>query len=267
MTSEAEVLEQAWQKWLDAIPKRVSRRRFGSTETPVRLLEGLEAVCEGFRPFGSARAMLVREVPDGLFRGIVGAYGSIRGARHCLLMVGHGDAAAEVGYVGEAAVLEATALGLGTCWVGGLFDRATAAQLVVLAPGERIFAISPVGRVPEVKRLEERLMSAVARARTRRPLEVVARGAGSWPGWARSGAEAARLAPSAVNRQPWRFSKEGHSVLVAQDSEKDTYRIPKRLDCGIAMLHFELGARGAGMAGEWRLEPSPKTASFHPGRR
>jgi hypothetical protein len=136
--------------------------------------------------------------------------------------------------------------------------------MVTLASGERVFAVSPVGQAPPAKGIDERLMATVARSRTRRTLETLGSGVGSWPGWARSGLEAARLAPSAVNRQPWRFSMEDRTVVLTQDTEKDPYRIPKRLDCGIAMLHFELGARGAGMPGAWRPENSSRVAAFVP---
>ncbi len=265
-SGEAGVDEGTWQRWAEAVPRRTSRRRFEDREVSSGVLEALERVCQGFRPFGPARAVLVREAPAGLFRGIVGSHGRVQGAPHCLVMAGPGASPAEVGYVGEAAVLEATALGLGTCWVGGLFDPATARALVDPAPGERVFAVSPVGYPTREKGLQERLMSAVARSRTRKPPETVAPGVGGWPPWAARGVEAARLAPSALNRQPWRFELSAEAVVLRVDSPRDTYRIPKRLDCGIAMLHFELGARSAGAPGTWALAEPPRVAVYRRGR-
>ncbi|MBO8128679.1 MAG: hypothetical protein H0Z39_05715 [Peptococcaceae bacterium] len=52
------------------------------------------------------------------------------------------------------------------------------------------------------------------------------------------------------------------SVTVAVDNEKDSYHISKRLDCGIAMLHIELGARFAGVRGRWEHLSSPGVARF-----
>ncbi|MDI3546615.1 MAG: hypothetical protein PWR10_267 [Halanaerobiales bacterium] len=50
-----------------------------------------------------------------------------------------------------------------------------------------------------------------------------------------------------VNRQPWRFRFSDGGVTISVDNpDKDLYS--KRLDCGIAMLHFELGARKKGVA-------------------
>ena len=63
--------------------------------------------------------------------------------------------------------------------------------------------------------------------------------------------EAARVAPSAVNRQPWRFTISDGSILVGLDQSRDTFHVSRRLDCGIAMLHLELGARHSGASVEW----------------
>ncbi|MRR12981.1 nitroreductase, partial [bacterium] len=84
-----------------------------------------------------------------------------------------------------------------------------------------------------------------------------------WPAWAQSAAAAAQVAPSAMNRQPWRFSFSEAGLLVST-SAVEVPRAPKRLDCGIAMLHLELGAFGQGVTGSWRLLRSPDVALFVP---
>ena len=57
------------------------------------------------------------------------------------------------------------------------------------------------------------------------------------------------MAPSAVNRQSLRFKVAEDNITVAVDSIKDSFGIAKRLDCGIAMLHLELGAMAGGVSG------------------
>lgn len=254
---------ERFARWHLAARARVSRRRFDPTPVLAAAQAALGEHCRVFRPLGPARAELVPEAPRDLFRGIVGAYGAVKGAPSCLVFVGPADAQAQVGYVGEAAVLEATALGLGTCWVAGLFRPKRAAELVDAAPGERVFAVSPVG-VPEGRKsVEERLMSGAVRARSRRAVEEIAPGATAWASWAARGVEAARLAPSALNRQPWRFRREGEGVIVSVDGP-DTHGISKRLDCGIALLHFEVGAWAAGASGQWEFLSPPDVAVFRP---
>jgi len=160
-------------------------------------------------------------------------------------------------------VLEATARGLDTCWVGGLFDAGAAARFVSLADGERILAVSPLGHARVEVTFKERVILGTARAKHRRPLDVIAPGHEGWPTWAQRAVETARIAPSATNRQPWRFSlgDDGLSVAFAGT---DTPRVSKRLDCGIAMLHAELGARAEGVAGRWVLDGGDTVARYEP---
>ncbi len=96
--------------------------------------------------------------------------------------------------------------------------------------------------------------------KSRKPAEEIAPGCDAWPRWAQAGVEAARLAPSAMHRQPWRFALHGEAVTVSF-AGPDTYKVSKRLDCGIAMLHFELGALGEGVAGRWELVDSGATVA------
>jgi hypothetical protein len=65
-----------------------------------------------------------------------------------------------------------------------------------------------------------------------------------------------------MNRQPWRFEVGTNTITVAVDNLHDTYNIPKRLDCGIAMLHLELGALAAGVNGTWEFLLPPRVARF-----
>ena len=61
---------------------------------------------------------------DKVFRGMIGSYGRINGAPAFIAFIGDMQSQyvqEEVGYTGEGIILEATALGLGTCWVGGFF--------------------------------------------------------------------------------------------------------------------------------------------------
>ena len=78
------------------------------------------------------------------------------------------------------------------------------------------------------------------------------------------------LRPPAWPPQLW-TSNPGASPFVrvpstlSTDGKKDPHGIPKRLDCGIAMLHFELGAWAAGMHGTWCPNPENPVAIFAPG--
>ena len=83
-----------------------------------------------------------------------------------------------------------------------------------------------------------------------------------WPDWAQAALESARLAPSAVNQQPWSFDLHKDSITVSIRSASMDLNVSRRLDCGIAMLHIELGAQSRGIYGTWEFLNQPDVARF-----
>ncbi len=229
--------------------------------------ERLAAFCRKYSPFEGARASLLLDAPPQMFTGwLLGVYGKVS-SPSALVFVGDRrlpDAAARAGYTGEAAVLEATALGFDTCWIGGGVRRGVVASVLGLGAHEHVYSISALGYARERTTMGERATSGMVRARKRRPLDTIAPGVARWPAWARAGVELARIAPSATNRQPWRFAQADDGVVRISFGGRDTPGISKRLDCGIAMLHFELGAREAGGSGRWELLSGPDVARWDP---
>jgi hypothetical protein len=258
------------ESWRRAIEQRYSRRSFSDQRIDEDMLLRLEALCETINASeDGVRVIVAPEMTAGVFRGIVGAYGKVSGAPSGLIFLGNTATThinERVGYHGEAAVLEATALGLDTCWVGGFFSREKAASYAVLAPEEQVFAVSPLGYAQATTSFSEKMLKRMAKSHKRKPLEEIAPGieSGTWPEWAVDAAAAARVAPSAVNRQPWRFRMEEASVVLYLDSPKDSYQIAKRLDCGIAMMHFETAALSKGMPGDWTFLEGTEVARYTP---
>ncbi|MEZ5124632.1 MAG: nitroreductase family protein [Thermoleophilia bacterium] len=259
--------------WYGAITARRSRRRFSPRVISASDLAALQAFCDRCRPDSGVRVAMRQghpEVYTGALQRIGGAYGRVEGAPWTAAFVGPDGAENDIGYVGEAFVLEATRLGLGTCWIAGSFDRSLAESLVSLREGERVHAITPVGHPLERKAFVERVMSGAVRSAARRQIEEIAptlkRGLGpahdAWPAWAITAVEAARLAPSGGNKQPWRFRLDS-DALVLSGAEKAYWTAP--IDFGIAMLHAELGAAYEGVRGVWQSLPEPDVARFVPG--
>jgi hypothetical protein len=237
-------------RWFDAVPVRSSRRAYASTPSATDLAE-LTAMAGSFAPFEDAHTIVVPLAPANLFSGIIGAYGRVSGPCAAIVfVVGPASPAADVhcGYTGEALVLEAQARGLGTCWMSGTFSRAVARTLPGLRADEVVRAVSPLGVPAERHTNVERLLYGKSRPRSRKSLEAIAPGIEMWPGWAAAGVRAAQVAPSAMNRQPWSFRYEEGAVVVGVHAAIGG---TGRLDCGIAMLHFELGARSEGSDGVW----------------
>lgn len=263
----ARVLAEDARRWLAAVPVRHARRSYTGDPVLTADLDALEALAARWAPWPHARVVVVREAPQSMFAGVIGAYGGISNAPSALAFIGVENERAEgVGYTGEGLVLEAASRGLDTCWVAGLFSARKTADLVGLGPGERIYAVAALGHARDRATVKERLLFAAGRSKHRRPLEEIAPGCESWPQWARSAVEAARMAPSAMNRQPWRFALEDDR-LVLRLAGVDTPRTSKHLDGGIAMLHAEVGAICAGMSGRWELLDGPDVAEFLPDPR
>ena len=254
------------ETWYAAIFERRSRRTFSSKPVESEKLERLQAVCRDFRPFPGARSELVLGSPEPVFKGLVGRYGRVNGAPHYIAFIGNMDApqAQEAtGYMGEGIILEATALGLGTCWVGGFFRPDAVRRDLTLSQNERVLSITPVGYPVDQEDFSERLLEGLAGSRRRKPLtDLVLEGSST--GWTGKAIEAARLAPSARNRQPWRFRVQDKYIVISEDGKPSFSSISRRLDCGIAMLHLELGARAAGKRGGWEFLNFPDVARFSP---
>ncbi len=207
------------------------------------------------------------ESVKGVFKGIVGSYGKIKDAPAFVAFIGNMDSASvqeEAGYTGEGVILEATALGLNTCWVAGFFKPERVASLVGIKSNERVLAVTPVGYARRFESLEEKLMTGFGRTHRRLPASKLIGGLGrdELPEWVRASIQAASLAPSAVNRQPWGFEVEDDSIIVYVRTGGPEFSVSKRLDCGIAMLHIEVAAMKCGVRGEWQFLKAPQVAKF-----
>jgi nitroreductase len=255
-------------RWCSVIETRRSRRHFNPNRPiEAEISTALDTVCKQFRPFPHARTCLVTESVQDVFKGIAGSYGKIKDAPAFIAFIGNMDSPyvqEEAGYTGEGVILEATALGLNTCWVGGFFRPQSAASLVEISKNERVLAVSPVGLALGTESTEEKMMTGFGRTHKRLPISRLVSGAAieKSPKWMRASVEAARLAPSAVNRQPWSFNLEDDGIRVSIRTSGAEFNVSKRLDCGIAMLHIEVAAQVSGCNGEWEFLQSPQVAKF-----
>lgn len=176
-----------------------------------------------------------------------GTYGMIRGAA-CFLPVmaqtsgNSGDAACRAADIAEQIVLWLTLQGVGTCWLGATYHGIGRPQADC-----RVLALIAAGIPAPKPHLLDRISRGISRSDTRRPLADlfdVAPGSIYLPAL-----EMVRLAPSAMNRQPWRAIEQGGTLHFYCD-RADDYR---DLDMGIAVAHF----RTAAPEGDWLRTESP----------
>lgn len=262
-------LQSFFNKWYYAVKLRKSRRKYTGEPLEKNLVIHLEDVCSILNSaVNGARAVVVSGDPNEIFKGVIASYGKIEGAPLCVGFLGDvrdENFQEKTGYLGESFILEAVSLGLSTCWVAGFFKPEEIKKHITLADYEKVLAVTSVGYVKQEYTVEERVISKVLlSSHKRKELKDLCSGLPEkdWPSWAKRALEAARLAPSAVNRQPWRFFIEEEAVSVSADSYKDSFWVPKRLDCGIAMIHIEVGAYYEGVEGNWEFLNHPGVAVF-----
>ena len=171
---------------------------------------------------------LVLEEPRAFASG-VWKYGQFAGVRNYFVMAGSKGREAEeaVGYHGEALVLLAQTLGLRTCWVGLTYTKTPGA--FTLRPGDTLHCVISLG-YGENDGVQHPL----------RPAEEFYETSAAPPEWFLRGIEAARLAPTAINQQKFRFSLRGpRTVRATALFSMVGYT---HIDLGIAKYHFELAA-------------------------
>ncbi len=263
---------------IQTITARFSCRTYSGeplSETELRRLqEAAGAMTTG--PFGTRLRFLLAPAAPGDENALrrPGTYGMIRGPSAFLVGAAmRGPMYLEdYGWALERLVLDATALGLGSCWIGGVFSRGTFARRIRAVRGERIPAVVSVGRVADMERALDGMVRRAAGGSRRKPWETLffdgdfrrPLDAEKVRPWAVP-LEMVRWAPSASNRQPWRVVRGtgawhffihrtpnyppriGRLLLGIEDLQ--------RVDAGIAMCHFELAARESGLPGRWTVDP------------
>jgi nitroreductase len=256
------------EKWYSAIFERHSRRQFDGRTLPNELLNNLMNFTHELNDhIHGVRAVVVNQNPEMVFKGAIGSYGKIKGAPAYVAFIGNmkdSNVQEKVGLLGEFFILEATSMGLATCWVGGFFRPDVVQTHIQLNGEEQVLAVSPLGFANEQITFEEKIMSGFATSHKRKDLDSLfsAQPTNPLPQWIRSALEAARIAPSAVNRQPWRFTIENDTIKVSVDNSRNSYHISKRLDCGIAMAHIIIGANHERVKGQWEYLTNLDVARF-----
>ena len=229
----------------EAINTRTSRRTYLETPIAEDKLRQLKDMINQVNEQGSLSLKLIQEEPTA-FGKLSKSYGMFKGVRNYILLIGRTEPnmRERLGYYGEKLVLLATQLGLGTCWVGGTFDRSLGETYV--KAGETFCGVISIGNVEQTKSFKEKLISKVTHRKTK-SIQELSNTEGEVPKWFLAGMEAVQKAPSAVNAQPVLFTYHKGIISARVTAEKYGH---EKIDLGIAKLHFEIGAGG----GVWELK-------------
>lgn len=246
---------------MENIKKRISVRTYKEIDIPKNTLDKLEGFIEEIeKSYGfKYRFPIINSKVDGK----VGTYGVITGANYYICAVVKKDDynLVDLGYLFEKIILFATSLDLGTCWLGGTFDRGEFSKKAKLKEDEKFIAATPIGFKAEKKSIRARAMRKIAKSDHRKDFDEIFFDTELKPlkkdslGLYKEALEMIRIGPSASNKQPWRIVKEEnlyHLYLErTPDYAKDLGYDIQLLDMGIAKYHFELTLRESGENGSW----------------
>lgn len=259
------------------IQQRISIRGYQENsmneDQRLALTESINSLPAG--PFSNpSRFMLVASSnTDGKSLRGMGTYGFIHGTPG--FIIGATASAPQdledFGYRMELLVLRATDLGLGTCWLGGTFNRSGFAHKIAVSKDEIIPIVTAVGKAAAAPGALENAMRRNVRARDRLPWDqlffngkfgvpLTAESAGAYANLL----EMVRIGPSASNKQPWRVVRHEnfwHFYIQRTPGYRENLLTRllgvadmQRVDLGISMAHFELSAREAGLKGSWQVQ-------------
>ncbi|MDE5866305.1 MAG: nitroreductase, partial [Lachnospiraceae bacterium] len=147
---------------------------------------------------------------------------------------------------------------IGTVWIGGTMDRSAFERAIVLEQNEKMPCVSPIGYTAGKRSVRENMMRKAIKADSRNPFEKIffdstfdvpltkeAAGRLAEP------LEMVRLAPSAVNKQPWRAVMDKNGVHFYLKRTKgfvsEAVGDMQKIDLGIALCHFDLAAKENGI--------------------
>ena len=242
----------------ELISKRTSWRSYNGEPLSENDRKQLQTFIESDHgaPFGSKPrfAIIDREA-----NGKLGTYGFITGAKHFIAGTAQDTPMGieDYGYVLEKIILYATQMDLGTCWLGGTYNKQDFTD--ALGQTGAIPAITPVG-YPKERRTAARLIRWAAGSRNRKPWselffknDQTALTEDEASEYA-TALEMVRLAPSASNEQPWRIYLNGNKLHLHVQPRKG-YGNLNRLDIGIAMSHLDLTLAEQGINGRWVIAP------------
>lgn len=259
---------------------RSSRRRYD--DRPIEgdargVLEDFLSSSSSFDvPFGSEVRFQLIAATEGdrsSLKGL-GTYGMIRGAPGFIVgaVKRSWKDMEDYGFAMEHAILLATDLNLGTCWLGGTFTKSRFAEKISLREDELVPAVTAIGHATDQRSAMEKVIRWGAKSKKRHPWNKLffsesfertlsPEDAGDLS----TTLEMVRLAPSASNKQPWRAvvapdGASAHFFLQRDPGYNRNIKAMKladlqRVDMGIALCHFWLTAREEGLEGSWSTDP------------
>ncbi len=255
----------------ESVVKRYSVRNYKDVRIEKEIIDDIKAFIDSLsNPFGRKVNYHFLEIVDSDNKQRLGTYGVIKGAKQYIGTTIEMEPMAleAVGYELEVLMLYLANRDIGTCWLGGTFNRKGFAQAMNISEDVLFPAITPYGYAAPSKHIKETTMRKMIKADQRfeweklffkddftTPLIKEEAGIFQFP------LKMVRLGPSASNKQPWRIVLRDNSCHFYQDKDPNystrfSYDIQK-IDMGIAAAHFDLAVRESGYKGRFDTNSDP----------
>lgn len=225
-------------------------------------------------PFGKKGQIELVQVTNNVTdKGIkLGTYGFIKNPSAYMIGITENNqySLVDFAYTFQKLILFLTELGIGTCWMGGTFNRNSFEKEIQLDERRFIPCITPIGYPKQKQRVFDKAVRLVVKADNKKSWDKLFYDANFESTLRKENAgllevpiEMVRLGPSASNKQPWRLvvsddRKICHFYIehTPNYSTKLGYDM-QLLDIGIAMCQFDLACQELNNKGNWAVE-NPK---------
>ena len=238
--------------WIDAIDKRISRRTYLDKEIKDSDILSLVKLIDEINAESKLHIQFIKNGEDAI-NGFKASYGMISGVKSFIALVGNKeieDFKQKLGYYGEMIVLQATSLGIGSCWVGGTYDKSKCKKYMKFKENEELVCIIALGYTPKDLSIKEKVVKSFNKKNTS-VNDILTSSQKDMYSWVESGVEFALKSPSALNKKEIAYEIEDKKVKAVISTKNHGY---EEIDLGISMLHFQLGAYSEGYKGSWHYE-------------
>jgi nitroreductase len=231
----------------DAIYRRKSIRKYSDEEVHIGVLEELKDYVKLVPKLYNDIDIDVHIVEDGskiqaIMSGIIGSYGKIKAPHYIVVTSEVKEGYLEnVGFALEHIVLKMTDMNIGTCWIGGQVKKNLLNGIINMKANHVPVIVVSFGYPKD----ENETIKTFVNSRKRKHIKEFF--SGNLDSQWEKIMEAVRIAPSAINGQPWRFFRDGNRIDVY--STKKNFLIAKhletmnRIDIGIALCHLYIAAQ------------------------
>lgn len=211
---------------IQAIRERHSVRESSGKKIEKEKRQRLDALIEACNEESGLHIQIRYDDPFG-FDSRLAYYGKFRNVDNYIVLAGipSDDLQEKCGYYGEKIVLEAQMMGLNTCWTALTFNKTNVKKIIPM--NEKLVLVIAIGYGANQGKVHKS-----------KSIERVMATKGEMPDWFRKGAEAALLAPTAMNQQKFKMGiKDGSPVLRVVGKGPYT-----KIDLGIVKYHFEIAS-------------------------